>query len=136
MKSFIIKTLSPGETGLKTSLSMLILRLAVSLTILFLQGIPKWNSGLGSIPNPLDLPDPFYAYFTLFSEILCAGFLIIGLGTRWATAILSITTGLVFFVDLGGSIDDNQREFFQLISFLVIFICGPGSLSVDKAIHK
>ncbi|MCM8532016.1 MAG: DoxX family protein [Lentisphaeraceae bacterium] len=136
MKSFILKTLSPGETGFKTSLSILVLRLAIGLTILFLQGIPKWNSSLGSMPNPLDLPDPFYAYFTLFSEILCAGLLVIGLGTRWALTILTITVGLVFFVDMGGSIDGNQTEFFQLISFLVIFICGPGSLSVDKAIHK
>jgi putative oxidoreductase len=73
----------------------------------------------------------------VFAELFCAGLLILGLFTRLATIPLIITM-------LVAAIKAHHADFFGegqhaalfALGFLVIFILGPGRISVDGAIGK
>ncbi len=91
-------------------------------------GIEKLNSSNGFI----DLQSPLITAFEIVGPIL----LVIGLGTRFIAASLSILTLVAVYTVQAGydaSIHDSDGKLalIYLILFLPLILSGPGKLSLD-----
>jgi putative oxidoreductase len=73
---------------------------------------------------------------TIFAELFCSIFLVLGLFTRVALVPLIITMGVAFFKYHHNSIDDGETSLLYLIAYIVLLLTGPGKLSIDKMIAK
>jgi putative oxidoreductase len=136
MNSFFKKwrTFLEGPLGsMLPDIGLLFARLGFGLTMMIAHGYGK----MASFPNP-QFPDPLGVGATLshglaaFAEFVCAGLLVLGLGTRLALTQLIATMGAAFF--LFHSADPflkKELSFIYLIGCVTLFITGPGRLSVD-----
>lgn len=74
---------------------------------------------------------------TIFAELFCALFLVLGLFTRLAVVPLIICMGVALFqvhnTDVFG---DGQEATLYLTAYLMILFTGPGRISVDGLISK
>ena len=74
---------------------------------------------------------------TIFAELFCSAFLILGLFTRLATIPLIITMAVAVFVAHNGEIfGDGEHAALYLGGYLVLLILGPGKASIDHLIGK
>ena len=129
--------LSNKVTGV--DLSLLLIRIA-SGGFMFSHGwgkLQKLVNGNFEFGDPIGLGPEISLALTVFAEILCAFFLLIGLFTRLASIPLLITMIVaVFVVHLDHDFGKKELGLFYLISYLVIFISGPGKFSLDSLIFK
>jgi len=131
---------NPGTYPKNINLVLLILRVAAGVLMLT-HGIGKIAPLFGSepirFPDPIGLGAPITLALTVFAEVLCSIFLILGLGTRLAAIPLFITmlvAALVFHAN-----DPFGKQELPLIYtsiYLVIAIAGAGLISMDNWIFK
>lgn len=68
----------------------------------------------------------------VISEILCAGLIVLGLFTRWATIPLILTMAVAFFViHISDPFGRQEMSILYGIAFIVIFLFGIGKFSAD-----
>jgi putative oxidoreductase len=73
----------------------------------------------------------------IFAEFFCSALLAAGLFTRLVLVALIITALVIVFKAHGCEIfGDAETGFLYLISYVVIFIKGPGKYSADKLLLK
>lgn len=74
---------------------------------------------------------------TIFAELFCSAFLALGLLTRLALIPLLINMLVAVFMahnfDVFG---DGQLAFIYLVSYFILFIAGPGSMSTDQLLFN
>ncbi len=74
---------------------------------------------------------------TVFAEMVCSLFLLLGLATRLAVIPLIFTMLIiVFIVQLNEGFTKLELPLFYLLNYIGIFIAGPGNYSLDKMIFK
>ncbi len=85
--------------------------------------------GIGAVPS---------YYLAGFAEGICTIFVVGGLFSRFATAILSGNFIVVLFFHLtaGHGFDTLELVFFYLVSFIVLTLTGPGKISLDHWLLK
>ena len=90
-----------------------------------------------SFPDPFHIGSPASLGLTIFGELVCPVFIVLGLFTRVAL-IPSIITMLVaiFYAHAGDPIIQREHAFSFLIPYLALFFIGPGKYSVDGLIRK
>lgn len=116
-------------------LALLILRLGAG-GLMLTHGIPKINMLFAS---PIQFADPIGVGATLslilaiIGEVVAPLFVIVGFKTKIAS-IPTILTMVVaaFIIHASDSIDVKEKALLFLVSFVVIFLAGPGKYSVDK----
>lgn len=133
----IFKVLTKKLTILKTNynnLALLILRLGFGGMMLIRHGIPK----LDKLSNPEGFPDPLgigsmpSLILCLVGEFLAPILLIIGLKTKLAAIPAAITMAVAAFIVHGSDpLAKKEMALLYLFAFIVIFLAGPGSISVD-----
>ena len=136
MKSFLKKSLSPGDTNFRESIGLFILRLTFGGLMIINHGLPKLEKDLSSLPNPLNLNPTLSGGLILFAELFCAGLLILGLAGRWAAAILSITMTTAFFIFHSAEHKEGEMALTYLAAFICLLLTGPGAISVDRLFNK
>jgi len=110
-------------------------------------GILMINHGYGKLVHFNEMSKQFIPFLGLspnialalvvFAEFFCSIFLILGLFTRLTTIPLIITMSVALFKAHNGEIfDKGEMATLFLVSFLVIFILGPGKISVDGLTGK
>ena len=73
----------------------------------------------------------------IFAEFFCSLFLILGLFTRLAAIPLIIATLVMIFKSYQGDIfGDGEGAALYLSGYIVLFLVGPGRVSVDNMIGK
>ncbi|MGA0334055.1 MAG: DoxX family protein [Kiritimatiellia bacterium] len=134
MKKYLFST---GTTALKTDLGLLSLRLMFGIGMLVAHGWGKllsFGDRMDSFPDPLGISSPVSLAAVVFAEVFCAALVSIGLFTRAALIPLIFTMGVAAFVIHGGdSFADKEMALLYLVSYLTLFLTGPGKLSLD---HK
>jgi putative oxidoreductase len=106
-------------------------------------GSGKWTAAnekdrlaeLAKFADPLHIGSKFSLGLTAFAEVICAGLLIIGFGTRFAAFVLSIAMGTAFFVVHKGVLagpGNGEKAALYLLAFFVILVAGPGRFSFDS----
>ena len=95
-------------------------------------GYEKWNR-LGSALTDfigLEFMNVFFGFMAAFSEPIGMFMVLVGLFTRPAALLLSFT---MFVASVNHIVDGEFPELaiLYLLIMLVLFICGPGKLSLD-----
>jgi putative oxidoreductase len=130
LSRFFSVKLSQGPANV----ALLLLRLATGLLILT-HGFPKlmhFNEMSAVFPDPLHVGSRISLMLTIFAELLCAVFIVIGLFTRLAVLPLIIEMAIILLVIHNhSSVNKQELDWHYLIAGLVILLCGPGRISVD-----
>ena len=136
MKSFLKKSLSPGDTNFRESIGLLILRIIFGGMMLLNHGLPKLDKDLSDLPNPLNLNPSLSGGLILFAELFCSGLIILGLAGRWAAAVLSIAMATAFFIFHRADFKEGEMALIYLAAFTCILFTGPGAFSIDRIFNK
>lgn len=117
---------------------LLLLRLSCGLMILH-----GWSKFTDFSENSSDWPDPFYLgsevslVLTIFAELICTVFVLIGLFTRIALLPLLICMiVIVFLIHAEDSLADREHPIMYLLVYLTLLFTGPGKISIDNLIWK
>lgn len=120
-------------------LSLLLIRI-VAGGFMFTHGwgkMIKLFSGNIEFGDPIGLGPEISLGLTVFAEIVCAFFILIGLFTRLAALPLIITMLVaVFIVHLEHDFGKKELGLFYLFNYLVLFLSGAGKYAVDSIIRK
>lgn len=133
MKKFCSTRFSNGAVNF----SLLVLRVALSLMLL-VHGWGKlqhFNEMAGGFSDPLHIGSRISLALTIFSEVVCAAFVLLGLFTRFA--IIPILVQMVIILLMIHHHDVFSRQelaWHYLAGAVVILFCGPGKVSVDGMI--
>jgi putative oxidoreductase len=72
-----------------------------------------------------------------FAEVFCAGLLVLGLFTRWATIPLIITMAVAAFIAHGDDpFSRQEKALLYMIGYIVILLIGAGRYSLDAWISR
>lgn len=140
MKTIIKKYLNTGIYPCNISLSLLFLRVIVSVFMLT-HGYGKFLMLVGG--DTIQFADPIGVGVTaslalaVFAEFFCSIFLILGLATRLSSIPLLITmivAGLI--VHAADPFMRKELPLLYAIIYTVILIAGPGKFSLDYWLNK
>ncbi|WP_186230842.1 DoxX family protein [Burkholderia gladioli] len=119
----------PGS-GSTADAALLFLRVAASLLVLAVHGLPKLlhvRAQLAAIEDPLHLGAPLTLGFAIFAEVLCPLLMIAGIATRLAALpILAVTVVALTLVHPDWSLQQGQFAWMLLILFGTVAIGGAG----------
>ena len=119
--------------------AMLLFRIVLGVLML-LHGYEKlihFQNHISDMPNFLGIGQKTTLILVIFAEFFCSAILIIGLFTRFACIPLIITMCVALFqvhnADFSGH---GQAATLYLSGYIVLFLLGPGKVSVDSMIGK
>lgn len=141
IKSYAQWITGPGGERLK-DVGLLVLRGWLGLSMLLLHGWPKLQGMAeksASFPDPLGVGSAMSLNLVVFSEVLCALLVVIGLATRLALIPLIITMAVAFFVIHSGILigeGNGEMAFIYLGGFVALLLTGPGRYSFDHYILR
>lgn len=119
-----------GTAARSTDLGLLFLRVAASVLVLIVHGLPKvvhYRLQAAAIEDPFHLGKTLSIGFAIFAEVVCPLFMIAGVATRLAALpILAVTVIALVFVHPEWTIEQGQFAWMLLILFGTIAIAGPG----------
>ena len=132
----INKFLSPKLNALVNEhITVLLLRLGAGAFILT-HGIPKIMnvlSGQFRFGDPIGLGPELSLILAAFAEGICGFLVLIGLGTRFASAILVINMAVAGFIaHAGDPFGQKEKALLFLIVFIITTLLGSGKYSLDN----
>jgi putative oxidoreductase len=121
------------------SFSLLLLRLTMG-GLMIPHGVDKlmkFAAKSSTFSDPFHIGSPTSMALTIFAELFCAVFIVVGLMTRLACIPLIIAMAVAVFSAHNGEIfGDGEHATLYLGGFLALLFAGPGKISMDKLIGK
>lgn len=117
--------------------SLLVLRVGLGLMLLThgWAKIQHFNELAPGFTDPLHVGSRVSLILTIFSEVVCAAFLVIGLFTRIAVIPILAQMVIILLMVLHHDVFGKQELAWHfLVGGIVILFCGPGKVSVDGLI--
>ena len=114
-------------------LALLLLRVGFGGLILT-HGIPKIDrlSNASEFADPIGLGPTVSLILVLIGEVIAPVLIIIGFKTKLATIPSIITMAVAaFIVHANDPIGTKEKALLYLFAFIIIFLAGPGSFSID-----
>lgn len=132
--SFLNKSIwTTSEKGI--SFSLLILRIGISFSMIYLHGFPKFinfSNISTEFADPLGVGIATSLSLVVFAEFFCSLFLVTGLFTRWSCIPLIITMIVATWMINGGKdFIFQEKSFVYLIAYISLLISGGGYFSID-----
>lgn len=120
-------------------LGLLILRLTAG-GLMLVHGLPKlmklFAGGTIQFPDPLGVGATASLGLAVFSEVVCAIFLILGLKTKWAAVPLAITMFVAgFLVHASDPFKIKEKAILYMLIYISLFFTGAGKFSVDDKLN-
>ena len=119
--------------------ALLALRIFVGVGMLT-HGFPKLMmllSGKIEFINFFGIGEKTSLILAVFAEVLCSLFFLMGLFTRFTVFPLIITMLVaVFVVHNNDPFAKQEMALLYLFHYLLIFVAGPGSISIDRMINR
>jgi putative oxidoreductase len=116
--------------------ALIILRIGTG-ALMLTHGFPKLMrilDGNFSFGDPIGIGPVASLILVAFAEFLCSLFVIAGLFTRASLIPLMFAMAVAAFIaHAGDPFGDKELSLFFLISFITLFLTGPGKYSLD---HK
>jgi len=140
MKKFIKNTFNTGKYPNNVSLALLLIRLTAG-TFMLSHGMGKFWKLFGDEPiafaDPIGVGVTASLALTVFAEVLCSLFLILGIATRLSAIPLLITMLVAAFI-IHSDDPFGKKELALLygVAYLVLLIAGAGKYSIDNFISK
>lgn len=88
----------------------------------------------GAFPDPIGLGPEVSVALAVFAEFFCAIAFVAGFLSRLSPLPMIVTMFVAFFFAHGGSIAQGELAFVYLVVFILLYITGPGTYSVDHAL--
>jgi len=125
---------------LYANLCLLLGRLTVGI-FMMVHGLPKLNRLTSGEEIKFADPFGFGPMITLglavFAEVICAIFIILGLGTRLASIPLIVTMAVAaFYAHASDPFAVKEKPILFLLIFLMLLVFGSGRYSIDRLITK
>lgn len=124
---------------LAVDLGLLFFRVAAGGLMLF-HGLPKLMSFAerkATFADPIGLGSTLSLTLTIGAEFFCSIFLILGLFTRIVLIPLMFSMCVIIFVvHADDPWKDKELALFYLVSYIGIFMAGPGRYSADGLLRK
>ena len=142
MKSIVRCLFAPEASGPLTTKALLVLRLWLGLTILLNHGWDKlahFSEKADKFPDVTGLGSAVSLGLAVFAEFFCGALLVLGLLTRFAALMLSITMGVAFSMAHKFALSgprSGELAFIYLAGFVAILIAGPGGCSADACLFR
>jgi putative oxidoreductase len=119
-----------------TDFSLLLLRLTFGGLMLLNHGLPKLDKLMAEGPvkfaDVMGLGAANSLKLAVFSELVCAALLVLGLFTRWVSIPLIITMLVATFMIHGGDpLADKEHAILFLVPYIILMIKGAGWYSLD-----
>jgi putative oxidoreductase len=136
IKNLIQKLFSPDAWSVDTGI--LLLRMSCALMLLhgwskftnFSEDSPEW-------PDPLHVGSTVSCALTVFAELFCTLFVVIGLFSRLALIpLIVLMIVIVFVIHSGDPFPDREHALMYLLSYLALFFTGPGKYSLDRFLFQ
>ena len=87
--------------------------------------------------DPFHIGGPASMSLTIFAELFCAVFVVLGLITRFACIPLIVAMSVALFYAHHGQIfGDGEHAALYLVGYVALLFTGPGKMSVDRLIGK
>jgi len=119
-------------------IGILILRLCCALMIV--HGLDKFidfSDGASDWPDPLHVGPVVSKGLTVFAELFCTLFVVVGLFTRLALLPLIICMLVIIFVmHAGEPFGEKELGVHYLLAYLTLLFTGPGKYSLDGVMRK
>ena len=133
------KLFSVNPATATTDSAVLLLRVGIAILMLS-HGVPKLVSLFSGNVQ-------FYAIFgfsaeisltlTVFAEMICSIFILVGLGTRIAAIPLIITMLVaVFNIHAADPFAKQELAVLYLLPYIILLITGSGKYSIDYLLHR
>ncbi len=124
-----------------TDAGLLVLRLGLGLSLFLRHGLEKltgYSHMVTHFPDPIGVGPHLGLAYALFSDGVCSLLVILGLGTRWAAAVIIFNLLVVFAFVHQMNFRDGHVEavILYIVGYLAILTCGPGRLSLDHRIEE
>jgi|SRR5580704_13824159 len=134
------KILSIGYSSSAFNVATFLLRVTFGALMFFNHGLVKLNK-FSEMQNaffdPFHIGHKFSFILVLFSEVVCAILLVIGLCTRIAAFVLFVEMLIVVFLfHKGQPIAEFEIAILHLSVYFSLLLIGPGKISVDGARGK
>lgn len=103
--------------------------------LLMMHGIVKianFSELSATFPDLLGVGSYYSLILAVFAEVICSCACIVGLLFRLALIPMIVTMAVAFWGVHGGNISEGELSFIFLIVFILLWLAGPGLLSVDK----
>ncbi len=134
-----MKHLLFSNRPIATDIALLLLRVGSGLMLLThgWSKITNFSERLNNFADPIGLGPALSLQLVIFAEFFCAIFLALGLMSRVVLIPLLINMAVITFIVHGDDPFSKQElPLFFFISFLVLFLTGPGKFSIDNLIVK
>jgi len=121
------------------NIALLILRAGVGLLMIphGYQKLIHFSERKDSFMNFLGAGSTVTLSLVVFTELVCAGLLVLGLLSRFAAlALVILTTVIVFKVNKGDIFGKGEVAMLFLLGSFTVLLVGPGKYSVDGAMGK
>ena len=119
--------------------ALLAVRIFVGVAMLT-HGFPKLMqllSGNYDFMNFFGIGQKTSLILAVLAEVLCSLFIILGLFTRFVSIPLIITMLVaVFVVHNNEPFAKQEMALLYLFHYILIFVTGPGSISIDRMINR
>lgn len=136
IKNLIQKLFSPDAWSVDTG----ILLLRMSCALMLLHG---WSKFTNFSEDSLEWPDPLHVgstvscALTVFAELFCTLFVVIGLFSRLALIpLIVLMIVIVFVIHSGDPLPDREHALMYLLSYLALLFTGPGKYSLERFFSK
>ncbi len=125
---------STQQTLPRIDLGLFFLRIAGSLLLLYVHGLPKivhFSEELTRIEDPFGFGPYFSLIPAIVAEVICPILILFGVATRLACVpIVAVLLVAMLVVHPGWSIAEGQFGWLLLIIFTTLAITGPGAWRV------
>ena len=133
------KLFSTRYSDKSISFSLLVLRLFSGGLMIphGYQKLMKFGTGSAGFSDPFHIGGPASMSLTIFTELFCAIFVLLGLMTRVACIPLIIAMSVALFYSLHGQLfGDGEHAALYLSGYIALLFVGPGKISLDKLVGK
>lgn len=97
----------------------------------------KYSEWSKDFPDPLGVGSPVSLALCISAELVAAGFLVLGLFTRFALVPLIINMAVVgFVIHANDPMRTKEHALTFLFTFIALFLIGPGKYSIDNFLLK
>jgi putative oxidoreductase len=119
-------------------LALLLLRIACAFMLLHGWGkYTDFSDGVADFPDPFHVGPVASKGLTVFAELFCTIFVVIGLFTRFALIPLIICMLVIIFIVHGDDpFGDKESAYIYLLMYLSVLLAGPGKYSIDRMLRR
>lgn len=137
MKSLKMRNLL-SSTPWASDAGILILRLSCALMALHGWGkFSNFYDGISEWPDPLHVGTTVSKGLTVFAELFCTIFVVLGLFTRLALIPLIVCMLIIVFViHAEDPLGEKEHGLLYLLMYFTLIFTGPGKYSLDRLIRR